>query len=93
MNETPSKEYDWNQDFAHDTIELSNNLNFAKEDDEENELMVGEEDACMEDVQEEAKRAELFEIPDQSPSNIERKMSMNGGYQFHHNVNQEAMSK
>lgn len=28
-----------------------------------------------------------------SRDNLDRKMSMHGGYQFHHNTNQEAMQK
>ena len=45
LNETPSKEFDWNENFAHDTHVL-NNKNLSSGD----ELMVGEEDALMEDA-------------------------------------------
>lgn len=100
LNETPSKEFDWNQNFAHDTNEIDFNLNISKESNEENELMVGEEDACREEAEEEAKqqpKSELFNLErhqsgqSNNSSNLQRKMSQNGGYQFQHNTNQEAM--
>ena len=91
LNETPSKEFDWNQNFAHDTNEINGQLYISKESNEENELMVGEEDAAMEQAHEEQKQQpknEIFNIErNQSgcsnlSSNLQRKMSQNGGYQF-----------
>jgi hypothetical protein len=90
LNETPSKEFDWNQNFAHDTHVL-NNQNLSSGD----ELMVGEEDALMEDAYEEEKKpgddyelVKKLSAQSSTSSNLQQKMSANNGYQFQHKGNQ-----
>lgn len=90
LNETPSKEFDWNENFAHDTHVL-NNQNLSSGD----ELMVGEEDALMEDAYEEEKKpgddyelVKKLSAQSSTSSNLQQKMSANNGYQFQHKGNQ-----
>lgn len=45
LNETPSKEFDWNENFAHDTDVINANMNSSNE--EADNLDIGDEDAIM----------------------------------------------
>jgi hypothetical protein len=109
LNETPNKEYDWNLAFAQGTNELEEcPANISSESLRAVDLRVAEEDCAMFDGLEESKRSDDCEMHsgeyDQNISpingfrsssrdNLQRKMSMHGGYQFQHNTNQEVMQR
>lgn len=91
LNENPSKEFDWNEGFAHDTHVLQNNQHSSSGDD----LMIGEEDACMEGAYEEEKKpgddydlVKKLSACSNTSSNLQQKMSLNNGYQFQNKANQ-----
>ena len=83
LNETPSKEFDWNENFAHETNEVDNSLMLSKEDEEPE---VGDEDAIMENAEEEKQPGDNYDLVKKlschsaASSNLQKKMSLNNGY-------------
>lgn len=97
LNETPSKAFDWNENFAYDTKELSRNLNLSK--DEDDELMVGDEDFEMENLEEEKQPNDNYDLVKKlsgysgASSNLQKKMNLNNGYQLQPKANHYIMQK
>ena len=68
----------------------------SKEDDDE--LMVGDEDADMENAEEEKQPGDNYDLVKKlsgysGNSNLQKKMSLNNGYQLQPKANQDAMQK